>query len=68
MHLAVVRGELPNLKLLQVDCVDCGRRASAHDHRDYGKPLEVDPVCGSCNYKRGSAIFGLPDTEAANDA
>jgi len=37
-------------------CVDCGAPARHYDHRDYNKPTEVDPVCGSCNYKRGGAI------------
>ena len=37
-------------------CVDCGNPATEYDHRDYNKPLEVEPVCQSCNYKRGSAI------------
>jgi len=40
-------------------CVDCGRPAQHYDHRDYNKPLEVDPVCRVCNAKRGHAIrFG----------
>ena len=38
------------------DCVDCGKKATVYDHRDYKKPLEVDPVCRSCNVRRGSAI------------
>lgn len=37
------------------DCVDCGKRAHDYDHRDYSKPLEVEPVCRSCNLKRGPA-------------
>lgn len=38
-----------------VVCVDCGRAAKEYDHRDYTKPLDVVPVCGSCNAKRGTA-------------
>jgi len=38
-------------------CVDCGARATGYDHRDYRKPLEIEPVCQSCNYHRGP---GLP--------
>jgi hypothetical protein len=34
-------------------CVDCGGQARDWDHRDYTKPLEVEPVCRSCNKKRG---------------
>ena len=49
-------GELKRLSAEFVACVDCGARASCYDHRDYNKPLDVDPVCRSCNYKRGPAI------------
>lgn len=55
---AVIRGELPNLKATTVICVDCKvRRATNYEHRDYGKPLEVDPVCRSCNLKRGEGLI-----------
>ena len=37
-------------------CVDCGKQAKDNDHRDYLKPLEVEPVCRSCNVKRGPAF------------
>lgn len=37
-------------------CVDCGDPARDYDHRDYNKPLDVDPVCRSCNIRRGAAI------------
>lgn len=36
-------------------CVDCGAPAECHDHRDYSKPLHVEPVCRSCNVRRGPA-------------
>lgn len=36
-------------------CVDCGVAAEVLDHRDYEKPLDVDPVCKSCNSRRGAA-------------
>jgi hypothetical protein len=36
-------------------CVDCGWPAKVHDHRDYTKPLKIDPVCYSCNVRRGMA-------------
>lgn len=38
-------------------CADCGKPAQHYDHRDYTKPLEVRPVCASCNMLRGP---GLP--------
>ena len=37
-------------------CIDCGAPAKCYDHRDYNKPLEVDPVCRKCNFHRGLAI------------
>jgi hypothetical protein len=39
-----------------MQCVDCGAQARDYDHRDYNKPLEVDPVCRRCNLRRGPAI------------
>jgi hypothetical protein len=36
-------------------CADCGRQAHGYDHRDYTKPLAVEPVCRSCNWHRGPA-------------
>lgn len=54
VYQAIKRGELTNLKTTEVKCVDCGRRATCYDHRDYRKPLEVDPVCRRCNVARGS--------------
>lgn len=36
-------------------CVDCGAKATDYDHRDYNKPIDVEPVCRSCNLKRGPA-------------
>ena len=53
---AVMTGELPNISTQT--CVDCGSPAEHYDHRDYNKPLEVEPVCRTCNYRRGPAIPG----------
>ena len=49
------RGDILNLNRNDhgVLCVDCGSKATCWEHRDYEKPLEVDPVCASCNKKRG---------------
>lgn len=41
----------------QRTCVDCGADAQVYDHRDYRKPYEVDPVCQTCNLKRGRAAW-----------
>jgi hypothetical protein len=43
------------MRAAQLRCVDCGDWANNWEHRDYSKPLEVDPVCDSCNFKRGPA-------------
>lgn len=37
-------------------CVDCGNKAIDYDHRRYKSPLDIVPVCRSCNLKRGPAI------------
>lgn len=37
-------------------CVDCGGPAIEYEHRDYTKPLEVQPICRRCNLRRGPAI------------
>lgn len=37
-------------------CADCGAQATDYDHRDYTKPLEVEPVCSACNTRRGPAL------------
>ena len=44
------------------DCVDCGGPATEYDHRDYSKPLEVDPTCHKCNLARGSGKFAFDGT------
>jgi hypothetical protein len=53
---AVRNHTLSNLKKRRIQCSDCPARAIYYDHRDYAKPLKVDPVCGSCNWYRGSGI------------
>lgn len=37
-------------------CVDCQAPAIEYDHRDYSKPLAVEPVCRRCNLRRGPAL------------
>ena len=39
-------------------CVDCGGPALVYDHRDYSRPIDVEPVCRPCNWARGSARIG----------
>ena len=34
-------------------CMDCGTQAQVYDHRDYSRPLDVQPVCLKCNSRRG---------------
>lgn len=51
---AIKRGELQPANTLT--CVDCGKQARDYDHRDYSKPLDVQPVCRSCNKKRGPGV------------
>jgi hypothetical protein len=51
---AVRAGALP--KLSDLACIDCGSDAAVYDHRDYTKPLDVEPVCVRCNAGRGPAF------------
>jgi hypothetical protein len=51
---AITQGNLAPVQKMK--CLDCGCQAEIYDHKDYNKPLEVEPVCRSCNRKRGSAI------------
>lgn len=60
---AVKQGLLP--RVIDCICVDCGAPAKAYDHRDYSKPLEVEPVCDSCNQKRGPAKLCIESKQAA---
>jgi hypothetical protein len=48
---AIRHGELK--PATEFDCVDCGDPAGVYDHRDYSKPLDVVPVCVTCNRRRG---------------
>lgn len=48
-------GRLPALRGGNVLCVDCGAPAQGYDHRDYMRPLVVEPVCRKCNRRRGPA-------------
>lgn len=50
---AVQRGDIPAARTLK--CVDCGKRAREYDHRHYARPLDIEPVCRSCNFWRGGA-------------
>lgn len=58
-HVAVARairhGTLPRLDG-SIPCTDCGAPATRYDHREYAKPLDVEPVCRRCNSKRGPAL------------
>ena len=54
-------GILPDLKCGEYECVDCAGVATEYDHRDYARPLDVEPVCRSCNHKRGKAEIPSAD-------
>ena len=55
VYRAVHNGHLPKLDGT-IPCVDCEAPATKYDHRNYLKPLQVDPVCNSCNLKRGPGL------------
>lgn len=54
---AIALGDIPALDG-SVLCVDCEQPAAHYDHRDYARPLQVEPVCVSCNARRGPALNG----------
>jgi len=58
---AVSKGLLPRARTQK--CADCGRNATGYDHRDYSRPLAVDPVCHRCNKLRGPANSAQAATE-----
>lgn len=64
VQAAIKRGLLPDLKSGEYACTDCGACAYEYDHRDYGRPLDVQPVCRSCNKRRGTAKW--PSTDQFN--
>lgn len=49
--VAIHKGKIPHPSTLV--CVDCGKQATCYDHRNYYEPLNVDPVCKSCDCLRG---------------
>lgn len=59
---AIKSGALPKARTLT--CVDCGKPALDYEHRDYRRPLDVQPVCRPCNYRRGPALFSRAQQEA----
>lgn len=61
---AIARGDLVSLKDGKTKCADCKKPAQEYDHRDYGLPLWVAPVCRSCNLKRGTAKYPFESFKA----
>lgn len=57
VRYAIEIGKIKNLTNEFILCVDCKNERAIHwDHRDYNFPHSVEPVCRSCNLKRGKAI------------
>ena len=54
IHRQIQAAALPHPS--EFDCSDCGKPATEYEHRYYALPLEVEPVCTSCNLKRGPAL------------
>ncbi len=62
---AIRQGVIPRANTLT--CVDCGKPAFCYDHRRYDEPLNVDPVCKSCDIKRGPGRPLLPNKYGRRD-
>lgn len=59
VEIALRYGDLRQLDG-SIACVDCGEPANEYDHRDYMKPLAVEPVCRACNQARGPGLHRDP--------
>jgi hypothetical protein len=59
---AIKSGKMEDPWEANLQCADCGGRASLWEHRDYAKPFDVEPVCYRCNIKRGPGkrSLGVP--------
>jgi hypothetical protein len=55
---AIKSGAIP--KIETQTCHYCGGQARDYEHRSYLRPLNVQPVCRSCNLMRGPAIWRVP--------
>jgi len=57
IYYAIIHGRLPRVKTLK--CTDCGeKQAVQYDHYlgyEEDHALDVQPVCGSCHWRRGFA-------------
>ena len=60
VHAAIKSGKLR--PPTDFACADCGKPATEYDHRDYSRPLDIEPVCHPCNKLRGP---GVKPAEAA---
>lgn len=56
---AIYNGDLPKLDG-SIPCADCAAPADEYDHRDYKKPMDVEPVCRRCNQARGPGLHRDP--------
>ena len=64
---AVKSGQLADPATLQGS--DCEKPARWYDHRDYSKPLDVEPVCAGCNRRRGPGLLpGTPLFDSLSNA
>lgn len=39
------------------ECVRCGKQAKEYDHRDYAKPMDIQPMCRSCNKRMPAGLM-----------
>jgi hypothetical protein len=57
VQIEIEEGRLMKAGESGLSCVDCGKPAKHWEHRDYEKPLQIEPVCIGCNFRRGSAVY-----------
>ncbi len=63
LKAAIRRGDVPPIDG-EMRCSDCDQAADFYDHRNYFRPLDVDPICKPCNNRRGQ---GLPHLKGVSE-
>jgi hypothetical protein len=59
VRAAIRYGLLPSLDG-KIKCTDCDAPAKCYDHRDYNRPIDVEPVCLPCNTSRHKGVMPVP--------
>lgn len=58
-RLAVMDGLIRRLPDGETACIHCDAPATCWEHRDYRKPIDVQPACDSCNTRLGRGMTAV---------